>query len=102
MKVTLSIRQYINWMWILERDIDIRKEYRKLSDLPIPCSVGFLPKFVFLNEEEFAEALKVCGSDNPEEYLNTVPGADIDIEWIDDFDYQAKLDQYKEKLDLKI
>src|SRR3990167_5312570 len=59
MKVTLSIRQYINWMWIIERDIDIRKEYRKLSDLPIPCSVGLLPKFVFLNEEEFTEALKV-------------------------------------------
>ena len=90
MKVTLSIRQYINWIWIFERIIDIRKEYKKLSDIPLE----FLPKFVFVNENEFNEAVKMCGSTPSEEGMdNIIKGKDIDVEWIDDFDYQAKLNK---------
>lgn len=91
MKVTLSIKGYISWVWIIERNRDIRKEYKKLSDMPD----GFLPKFVFVDEEEFNEALKICGSDYPKAELNTINGKEIDIEWLDDFDYQAKIDMYQ-------
>ncbi len=77
--------------------MDIRKEYKKLSDIPL----SFLPKFVFLNEEEFNDAVKVCCSSTMEEGMdNLLKGNTIDIEWIDDFDYQAKLDQYKSNLNI--
>lgn len=90
MKVMLSIKKYIGWTWIIERNIDIRKEYKKLSDIPLK----FLPKFVFVNENEFDEAVKICGSTCSEEGMdNMVNGQDVDIEWLDDFDYQAKLDK---------
>lgn len=92
MKVTLSIKKYIGWIWLMERSRDIRKEYKKLSDIPLK----FLPKFVFVNENEFDEAVKICDSTCSEEGMdNIVNGKDIDIEWFDDFDYQAKLDIYK-------
>lgn len=44
-----------------------------------------MPKFVFVNEREFAEAVKVCSSTCSEEGMdNLVNGKDIDIEWFDD------------------
>lgn len=96
MKVKLSIRKYIGWIWFIERNRDIRKEYKKLSDLPLSdLPDGFLPKLVFVDEKEFNDALKVCGSDIPEEGLNIVHGKDIDIEWVDDFNYQEKIDAYR-------
>lgn len=92
MKVTLSIGKYISWIWIIERNRDIRDEYKKLSDMPDT----FLPKFIFVNENEFDEAVKICGSTCSEEGMdNIVNGKDIDIEWLDDFGYQAKLDIYR-------
>ena len=99
MKVKLSIRQYINWIWLMERGRDIRKELKKLSDIPLQ----FLPKFVFLNEIEYIEATQICSSTITEEGMDNLKnGKDIDIEWIDDFDYQKKLDEYKPNLRLRI
>lgn len=90
MKATLSIKKYIGWVWIIERNMDIRKEYKRLSDIPLT----FLPKFVFVNENEFDETVKICGSTCSEEGMdNMVNGQDVDIECLDDFDYQAKLDK---------
>ena len=92
MKITLSIKKYINWIWIIERNRDIRKEYKKLSDMPDKC----LPKLIFVNENEFDEAVKICGSTCSEEGMDNIAnGKDIDIEWLDDFDYQAKIDMYQ-------
>lgn len=94
MKVTLSIKKYIGWIWFIERNIDIRKEYKKLSDIPLE----FLPKFVFFGENEFNEAVKICGSTCSEEGMdNIIKGKDIDIEWVDDFDYQTKIDKIQEE-----
>ena len=94
MKATLSIKKYIGWVWIIERNIDIRKEYKKLSDVPLK----FLPKFVFVNENEFGEAVKICGSTCSEEGMDNISnGKDIDIEWLDDFDYQAKIDAHQKR-----
>lgn len=91
MKVVLSIKKYIGWIWIIEKNRDIRKEYKKLSDIPLT----FLPKFVFVNENEFDEAVRVCCSTCSEEGMdNMTNGKDVDIEWLDDFDYQAKVDKY--------
>lgn len=95
MKVTLSIKQYIGWMWIIERNMDIRKEYKKLSDIPSK----FLPKFIFVNGNEFDEAVKVCGSTCSEEGMDNLGnGKEIDLEWLDDFDYQAKVDKYQKRV----
>ena len=92
MKATLSIKEYIKWIWIIERNRDIRKEYKKLSDIP----EKFLPKSVFVNENEFEEAVKICGSTCSEEGMDNIEnGKDIVIEWLDDFDYQEKIDMYQ-------
>lgn len=94
MKITLSIKKYIGWVWIIERNMDIRNEYKKLSDIPLK----FLPKFVFINENEFDEAVKTCGSTCSEEGMDNIAnGKDIDIEWLDDFDYQEKIDKYHKR-----
>jgi len=95
MKVTLSIKKYISWIWIIERNRDIRNEYKKLSDMPDK----FLPKFIFVNENEFNEAVNICGSTCSEEGMDNIAnGKDIDIEWLDDFDYQAKINMYRNDL----
>ena len=95
MKVTLSIKKYISWIWIFERNRDLRNEYKKLSDMPDK----FLPKLIFVNEDEFNEAVKVCGSTCSEEGMDNIAnGKDIVIEWIDDFDYQAKINMYRKDL----
>jgi len=95
MKVTLSIKEYISWIWIIERNRDIRNEYKKLSDMPDK----FLPKFIFVNENEFNEAVNICGSTCSEEGMDNIAnGKDINIEWLDDFDYQAKINKYQKNL----
>lgn len=95
MKITLSIKKYIGWIWIIERNIDIRKEYKKLSDIPLK----FLPKFVFVNGNEFDEAVKVCCSTCSEEGMDNLGnGKEIAIEWLDDFDYQTKVDKFQKDL----
>lgn len=99
MKVTLNIRKYLDWILVIEGNMDIRKEYKKLSDIPLT----FLPKFVFVNENEFNKSLKICGSTCSEEGMDNIAnGKDIDIEWFDDFDYQAKLDIYCKSRYLRI
>ncbi len=95
MKITLSIKKYISWIWIIERNRDIRNEYKKLSDMPDK----FLPKFIFVNENEFNDAVKICGSTCSEEGMDNIAnGKDIDIEWLDDFDYQTKINKYQKNL----
>lgn len=63
MKITLSTKKYIGWIWL-----DIRKEYKKLSDIPLT----FLPKFVFVNENEFDESVKICDSTCSEEGMDNM------------------------------
>ena len=93
MKVKLSICKYIGWIYFIERNRDIRKEFKKLSDIPDT----FLPKFIFLNEDEYNEATKICGSTTTEEGMDNLKnGKDIEIEWIDDFDYQKKITTIQE------
>lgn len=90
MEATLSIKEYMAWTWYMtSRYIDIRKEYKKLSDIP----ERFLPKSVFVNENEFNESIKICGSVCSGEGIDNSPRRkDVDIKWFDDFDYQAKLE----------
>lgn len=93
MKVKLDTGAYVDWKWQDKNDKDrmeeftktvmvegwkgIRDEYKVLKDIP----EGYLPKFVFI--EGFEEALKICGSENPEYELD--PHGDekgeIEIEW---------------------
>jgi hypothetical protein len=90
MEATLSIKEYMAWTWYtISRYIDVRKEYKKLSDIP----EKFLPRSVFVNENEFIESIKICGSVCSGEGIDNSPRIkDIDIKWLDDFDYQAKLE----------
>lgn len=95
MKVKLDTHAYIEWKWGDENDLErmeefakhlmikgwkgIREEYKVLRDIP----EGYLPKYIFI--DGFEDALKICGSDNPEYELD--PQGDeegkIEIEWVD-------------------
>lgn len=92
MKAKLSINKYIEWNLFISIDEykNIRKRYRHLSDIPTAKGLeDVLPKFLFV--EGFEEALKICGSDNPEEWLDPRQGKDIEIEWIDDISLRRKI-----------
>jgi len=92
MKVKLSISRYIGWNLFVSIDEykNIRKRYRHLSDVPTGKGLeDMLPKLLFV--EGFEEALKICGSDNPEEWLDPRKGKDIEIEWVDDISLKRKI-----------
>jgi len=91
MKVHLSIKEYVNWTCKRTDDVDqlkwttkafiegwkgIKEEYKHLSDIPAEC----LPSFLFVDQEEFRKAVKLCGSDDPELELDPIGGSDIEIE----------------------
>lgn len=94
MKVKLSIGEYVSWKWENENDIDrmrefaekvyidgnwkgIKEELRCMSDI----EEGYLPSHIFV--EGFEEALKLCGSENPEYELNPQGCTEVEIEWVD-------------------